>query len=67
VVIQGKERSFGSEKASKGGENIYLGLTLIVKGRAIAWHVAEEIGNENKNIYRRSLQLKSLKKRSWTP
>ena len=33
-------------------ENIYLGPDPDREGEAIAWHIAEEIGDENKNIYR---------------
>src|SRR5512136_2591136 len=53
VIIPGKGKVLRElKKASKGVENIYLGPDPDREGEAIAWHVAEEIGNENKNIYR---------------
>ena len=53
VIIPGKGKILRElKKASKGVENIYLGPDPDREGEAIAWHVAEEIGNENKNIYR---------------
>ena len=53
VIIPGKGKVLRElKKASKGVENIYLGPDPDREGEAIAWHVAEEIGDENKNIYR---------------
>jgi DNA topoisomerase-1 len=40
------------KKASKEVKNIYLGPDPDREGEAIAWHIAEEIGDGNKNIYR---------------
>jgi DNA topoisomerase I len=53
VAIPGKAKVIRDlKKASKGVQNIYLGPDPDREGEAIAWHIAEEIGNENKNIYR---------------
>ena len=53
VIIPGKGKVLGElKKASKRVENIYLGPDPDREGEAIAWHIAEEIGDENKNIYR---------------
>jgi DNA topoisomerase-1 len=53
VVIPGKAKIIRElKKASKGVKNIYLGPDPDREGEAIAWHIAEEIGNGNKNIYR---------------
>jgi DNA topoisomerase-1 len=53
VTISGKGKIIRElKKASKGIENIYLGPDPDREGEAIAWHVAEEIGDGNKNIYR---------------
>jgi DNA topoisomerase I len=53
VVIPGKGKIIRElKKASKGVKNIYLGPDPDREGEAIAWHIAEEIGNGNKNIYR---------------
>jgi DNA topoisomerase I len=53
VPIPGKGKIIQElKKASKGVENIYLGPDPDREGEAIAWHIAEEIGNGNKNIYR---------------
>ena len=53
VPIPGKGKIIGElKKASKGVENIYLGPDPDREGEAIAWHIAEEIGNGKKNIYR---------------
>ncbi len=40
------------KKASKEVKNIYLGPDPDREGEAIAWHIAEEIGDADKNIYR---------------
>ncbi len=53
VVIPGKAKIIRElKKASKGVKNIYLGPDPDREGEAIAWHIAEEIGNGNKNVYR---------------
>ncbi len=53
VIIPGKGKILRElKKASKDVKNIYLGPDPDREGEAIAWHVAEEIGNGNKNIYR---------------
>ena len=53
VTISGKSKIIRElKKASKGVKNIYLGPDPDREGEAIAWHIAEEIGDENKNIYR---------------
>ena len=53
VTITGKAKVIRElKKASKGVKNIYLGPDPDREGEAIAWHIAEEIGNGDKNIYR---------------
>ena len=53
VVIPGKGKIVRElKKASKGMKNVYLGPDPDREGEAIAWHIAEEIGNGNKNVYR---------------
>ena len=53
VSIPGKGKVIRElKKASKGVKNIYLGPDPDREGEAIAWHVAEEIGDGDKNIYR---------------
>jgi len=53
VTISGKAKIIRElKKASKGVRDIYLGPDPDREGEAIAWHVAEEIGNGDKNIYR---------------
>ena len=53
VTISGKAKVIRElKKASKGVKNIYLGPDPDREGEAIAWHIAEEIGNGDKNIYR---------------
>jgi DNA topoisomerase-1 len=53
VTIPGKGKVIRElKKASKGVKNIYLGPDPDREGEAIAWHIAEEIGNGDKNIYR---------------
>ncbi len=53
VTIPGKVKVIRElKKASKGIKNIYLGPDPDREGEAIAWHVAEEIGNGDKKIYR---------------
>jgi DNA topoisomerase-1 len=53
VTITGKAKIIRElKKASKGVKNIYLGPDPDREGEAIAWHIAEEIGNGDKKIYR---------------
>jgi DNA topoisomerase-1 len=53
IPIPGKGKILRElKKASKEVENIYLGPDPDREGEAIAWHIAEEIGKKNKNIYR---------------
>jgi DNA topoisomerase-1 len=53
IPIPGKGKILRElKKASKGVKNIYLGPDPDREGEAIAWHIAEEIGDGNKNIYR---------------
>src|SRR4030067_2288723 len=53
VAIPGKGKIIRElKRASKDVKNIYLGPDPAREGEAIAWHIAEEIGNGNKNIYR---------------
>jgi len=53
VTISGKGKIIRElKKASKDVKNIYLGPDPDREGEAIAWHIAEEIGNGDKNIYR---------------
>jgi DNA topoisomerase-1 len=53
VPIAGKSKVIQElKKASKGVKNIYLGPDPDREGEAIAWHIAEEIGNNGKNVYR---------------
>jgi DNA topoisomerase-1 len=53
VTITGKAKIIRElKKASKGVKNIYLGPDPDREGEAIAWHIAEEIGNGDKKIHR---------------
>ena len=53
VAISGKGKIIRElKKASKEVKNIYLGPDPDREGEAIAWHIAEEIGDGDKNIYR---------------
>ena len=53
VPIQGKSKVIQElKKASKEVENVYLGPDPDREGEAIAWHIAEEIGNKKKKVYR---------------
>jgi DNA topoisomerase-1 len=53
VTITGKGKILQElKKASKAAKNIYLGPDPDREGEAIAWHIAEEIGDGDKNIYR---------------
>lgn len=53
VIIPGKAKILRElKKVSKEVKNIYLGPDPDREGEAIAWHIAEEIGDKGKNIYR---------------
>ncbi len=53
VTISGKGKIIRElKKASQDVRDIYLGPDPDREGEAIAWHIAEEIGNEDKNVYR---------------
>jgi DNA topoisomerase-1 len=53
VTISGKGKIIRElKKAGKGMENIYLGPDPDREGEAIAWHIAEEMRDGDKNIYR---------------
>ena len=53
VPIPGKGKIIRElKKASQEVQNIYLGPDPDREGEAIAWHIAEEIGNGKKKIYR---------------
>ena len=53
VPISGKGKVLQElKKAGKGVKDIYLGPDPDREGEAIAWHIAEEIGEDGKNIYR---------------
>ena len=53
VVISGKGKIIRElKKASKAVDDIYLGPDPDREGEAIAWHIAEEIGDGDKNVYR---------------
>ncbi|NWF94140.1 MAG: type I DNA topoisomerase [Syntrophaceae bacterium] len=53
VIIPGKGKILRElKKASKAVKNIYLGPDPDREGEAIAWHVAEELKDGDKNIYR---------------
>jgi len=53
VTISGKAKIIRElKKASKEVDDIYLGPDPDREGEAIAWHIAEEIGDHDKNIYR---------------
>ena len=53
VTISGKGKVIRElKKASKEADTIYLGPDPDREGEAIAWHVAEEIGDKKKNLYR---------------
>src|SRR4030043_908470 len=53
VTISGKGKILRElKKASKEVKNIYLGPDPDREGEGIAWHIAEEIGDGDKNIYR---------------
>ena len=53
VTISGKGKIIQElKKAGKGTKNIYLGPEPDREGEAIAWHIAEEMRDGDKNIYR---------------
>ena len=53
VTISGKGKVLRElKRASKEVDDIYLGPDPDREGEAIAWHIAEEIGDGKKNIYR---------------
>jgi DNA topoisomerase-1 len=53
ITISGKGKILRElKKASKDVKNIYLGPDPDREGEAIAWHIAGEIGDGDKNIYR---------------
>jgi DNA topoisomerase-1 len=53
VTIPGKKKVLRElKKTSKTVKNIYLGPDPDREGEAIAWHIAEEIGNQGKKVYR---------------
>jgi DNA topoisomerase-1 len=53
VSIPGKGKVLRElKKASKNVKDVYLGPDPDREGEAIAWHVAEEIGDEGKTMYR---------------
>ena len=53
VPISGKSKIIRElKKASKTVADIYLGPDPDREGEAIAWHIAEEIGDGDKNVYR---------------
>jgi DNA topoisomerase-1 len=53
VAIPGKAKVLRElKKASKGVKSIFLGPDPDREGEAIAWHIAEEIGDEDKTVYR---------------
>lgn len=52
-VIETKKKTLSElKKAAKGVTNIFLAPDPDREGEAIAWHIAEEVGRKDKNIYR---------------
>jgi DNA topoisomerase-1 len=52
-VIHGKKKIISELKAAaKGKENIYLAPDPDREGEAIAWHIAESLGKDRKNVHR---------------
>jgi DNA topoisomerase-1 len=52
-VIEGKKKVLGEiRKAAREVETVYLASDPDREGEAIAWHIAEEIKGENKNLRR---------------
>jgi DNA topoisomerase-1 len=52
-VIEGKKKVLGEiRKAAREVETVYLASDPDREGEAIAWHIAEEIKGENKNLQR---------------
>lgn len=53
VILPGKAKIIRElKKASREVKDIYLGPDPDREGEAIAWHIAEEIGEKGKNIHR---------------
>ncbi|MGQ9508363.1 MAG: type I DNA topoisomerase [Thermodesulfobacteriota bacterium] len=53
VILPGKTKIIRElKKASREVKDIYLGPDPDREGEAIAWHIAEEIGEKGKNIHR---------------
>jgi DNA topoisomerase I len=53
VVIEKKEKVLADlKKAAKAVEKVYLAPDPDREGEAIAWHIASEIGNGKKNVFR---------------
>ena len=53
VMIRGKGKIISDlKKASRNVKEIYLAPDPDREGEAIAWHIAEELGDKGKNIYR---------------
>jgi DNA topoisomerase I len=52
-IIKGKNKVIeGIKKAAKESENVYLATDPDREGEAIAWHVAEQIGANRRNLHR---------------
>ncbi len=52
VTIKGKQKTINElKKAAKSSDEIYIATDPDREGEAIAWHIAEEIGN-NKKVHR---------------
>lgn len=52
-VIQGKMKVVEElRRAAKGKDNIYLASDPDREGEAIAWHIADQIGNDHKQFHR---------------
>jgi DNA topoisomerase-1 len=61
-IIQGKKKVLNDlVKSAKQADNVFLALDPDREGEAIAWHIAEEIG-ENSNLVRRVLFNEITKK-----
>ncbi len=52
-IIKGKNKVIeGIKKAARESENVYLATDPDREGEAIAWHVAEQIGANRRNLHR---------------
>src|SRR5437762_10436845 len=52
-IIHGKRKIISELKAAaKGKENIFLAPDPDREGEAIAWHIAESLGKNQKNVHR---------------